>query len=85
LPDIIVLDLNLPKIKGMSVLKLIKDDDDLKRIPVLVLGTSDEAEEVKRAYDSYASCYIVKPLDFDHFLKVVRSIEVFWTMATLPS
>jgi DNA-binding response OmpR family regulator len=85
LPDIIVLDLNLPKIKGLSVLELIKDDDDLKRIPVIVLGTSDEEEEVKRAYDSYASCYIVKPIDFDHFLEVVRSIEEFWTMATIPS
>jgi DNA-binding response OmpR family regulator len=85
LPDIIVLDLNLPKIKGMNVLELIKEDEKFKRIPVIVLGTSDEAGEVRRAYDSYANCYIVKPVDFDHFLEIVRSIERFWTMVTLPS
>jgi CheY-like chemotaxis protein len=62
LPDIIVLDLNLPKIGGMHILELIKEDDNLKRIPVIVLGTSDEAGEVKRAYEGYANCYIVKPI-----------------------
>ena len=85
LPDIIVLDLNLPKVGGMHILELIKEDDDLKKIPVIILGTSDEAGEVKRAYDMHANCYIVKPIDFDHFLEVVKSIEEFWTMVTLPS
>jgi DNA-binding response OmpR family regulator len=85
LPDIIVLDLNLPKIGGIHILELIKEDDDLKKIPVIILGTSDEAGEVKRAYDMHANCYIVKPIDFDHFLEVVKSIEGFWTMVTLPS
>jgi DNA-binding response OmpR family regulator len=85
LPDIIVLDLNLPKIGGMHILELIKEDNDLKKIPVIILGTSDEADEVKKAYDMHANCYIVKPIDFDHFLEVVKSIETFWTMVTLPS
>jgi CheY-like chemotaxis protein len=85
LPDIIVLDLNLPKIGGMHILDTIKKDADLKKIPVIVLGTSNEAGEVKKAYDSHANCYIVKPIDFNHLMDVLKSIEGFWTMVTLPS
>lgn len=78
LPDIIVLDLNLPKIGGIHILQVIKEDDNLKRIPVIVLGTSNEPGEIKKAYDSHANCYIVKPIDFDHLMGVLKSIEGFW-------
>jgi two-component system, chemotaxis family, response regulator Rcp1 len=85
LPDIIVLDLNLPKIGGMHILELIKEDDKLKKIPVIVLGTSNEPKEIKRAYNSHANCYIVKPIDFDHLRDVLKSIEGFWfNIVTLP-
>lgn len=84
-PDLILLDLNLPKKDGREVLAEIKADPSLKRIPVVVLTTSRADEDVVRAYDLHANCYITKPVDFKQFIKVVQSIEDFWlTVVKLP-
>jgi two-component system, chemotaxis family, response regulator Rcp1 len=84
-PDLVLLDLNLPRKDGRDVLREIKNDDALKRIPVVVLTTSKSEEDVLRAYDLHANCYITKPVDFNRFLEVVRSIEDFWlTVVRLP-
>ena len=77
-PDIILLDLNLPKKDGREVLREIKEDDNLKNIPVVILTTSNAEKDILRAYDLHANAYITKPLDFDQFIKVVESIENFW-------
>jgi two-component system, chemotaxis family, response regulator Rcp1 len=85
-PDLVLLDLNLPKKDGREVLSEIKTDDELKMIPVVVLTTSAAQEDVTRAYGSYANCYITKPVDLDQFLRVAHSIENFWlTLVRLPS
>jgi CheY-like chemotaxis protein len=85
-PDLIMLDLNLPRKDGREVLAEIKADDNLKMIPVVVLTTSRAEEDVLRAYQLHANCYITKPVDFQQFLNVVRSIESFWLfVVTLPS
>jgi CheY-like chemotaxis protein len=84
-PDIILLDLNLPKKDGREVLSEIKTDEDLRRIPVVVLTTSRAEEDVLRAYDFNANCYITKPVDLEQFMKVVKSIKDFWlTIVKLP-
>ena len=77
-PDIILLDLNLPKKDGREVLKEIKEDNNLKNIPVVILTTSNAEKDILRAYDLHANAYITKPLDFDQFIKVVESIGNFW-------
>jgi CheY-like chemotaxis protein len=85
-PDIILLDLNLPKKDGREVLKEIKEDNNLKNIPVVILTTSNAEKDILRAYDLHANVYITKPLDFDQFIKVVGSIENFWLeIVNLPS
>ena len=84
-PDLILLDLNLPRKDGRQVLKEIKADDSLKRIPVVILTTSKSEEDVLRAYNLHANCYITKPVDFNRFMEVVKSIETFWlTIVRLP-
>ena len=84
-PDVILLDLNLPRKDGRQVLAEIKADDLLKAIPVVVLTTSRAEQDVLRAYQLNANCYINKPVDFNQFLDVVRSIESFWLfVVTLP-
>ncbi len=84
-PDIILLDLNLPKKDGREVLHDIKNDDALKRIPVVVLTTSKAEEDVLRTYNLHANCYVTKPVDLEKFIVVVKSIDVFWlTVVTLP-
>jgi two-component system response regulator len=77
-PDIVLLDLNLPKKDGREVLAEIKSDVNLKRIPVVVLTTSQAEEDILKAYNLAANCYITKPVDFDQFVRIVRSIENFW-------
>ena len=77
-PDIVLLDLNLPKKDGREVLAEIKADENLKRIPVVVLTTSQAQEDILKAYNLSANCYITKPVDFDQFVKIVQSIENFW-------
>jgi two-component system, chemotaxis family, response regulator Rcp1 len=84
-PDIILLDLNLPKKDGREVLEIIKGDDTLKNIPVVVLTTSKAEEDVVRSYALHANCYVTKPVDLEKFIVVVKSIDRFWlTVVTLP-
>jgi chemotaxis family two-component system response regulator Rcp1 len=84
-PHLILLDLNLPRKSGREVLEEIKRDTDLRRIPVVVLTTSKAEQDILKAYDLHANCYITKPVDLDQFITVVRSIEDFWlTIVRLP-
>ena len=84
-PDLILLDLNLPKKDGREVLMEIKQEEDLKRIPVVVLSISTAEKDILKTYDLHANCYINKPVDFDQFIDVVKSIEDFWfTVVKLP-
>jgi CheY-like chemotaxis protein len=84
-PDLILLDLNLPKMGGHEVLAHIKSDVDLQRIPVVVLTTSDAEEDVLRSYDLHANAYVTKPVDFERFLGVVRQIDDFFvSVVKLP-
>ena len=85
LPNLILLDLNLPKKDGREVLMEIKNDEELKRIPVVILTTSAAEKDILKTYDLHANCYITKPVDFDQFITVVKSIEDFWlTIVKLP-
>ena len=77
-PDLILLDLNLPKKHGREVLAEIKADEELKLIPVVVLTTSEAEQDIVRSYKLHANCYVTKPLDLDQFVTVVKSIEDFW-------
>jgi CheY-like chemotaxis protein len=84
-PDLIMLDLNLPKKDGREVLAELKNDPDLKLIPIIVLTTSRSDKDILQSYQLNANCYITKPVDFTHFIEVVESIEQFWlTVVTLP-
>ena len=84
-PDLIILDLNLPKRDGRDLLREIKEDETLKRIPVVILTSSAAEEDIIRSYSLHANCYVTKPLGLEQFLKVVRSIEDFWfTIVKLP-
>ena len=86
LPDIILLDWNLPKKDGSEVLREIKENSDLKNVPVIILTTSSAEKDMIRAYGLHTNAYIVKPLDFDEFMKVLGSIQDFWfKTVTLPS
>ena len=85
-PDIILLDLNLPNKSGAEVLKEIKADGELRRIPVVVLTASGAAEDVRESYDRSANCYVTKPVTLDEYAAVIRAIEAFWLLvAELPS
>ncbi len=85
-PDIILLDLNLPGKDGREVLKEIKEDNELKMIPVVILTTSKAEEDILKSYDLHANSYITKPVDFDQFIRVIKSIENFWLdIVKLPS
>lgn len=84
-PDLILLDLNLPKKDGREVLAEIKTDDNLRSIPVVILTTSDAEDDVAKAYHMYANCYIRKPIDLNRFIDVVKVIENFWlSIVELP-
>lgn len=83
--DLILLDLNLPKMNGREVLSIIKADNRLKRIPVVILTTSQAEEDVAKAYDLHANCYVTKPVGLDKFMKVIKTIEDFWlTVVKFP-
>ena len=85
-PDLILLDLNLPRKDGREVLAEIKQDDNLRRIPVVVLTTSQAEEDIIKAYNLNANCYITKPVDLDKFLEVIKTIKTFWlSIVKLPS
>ena len=84
-PDIVLLDLNLPRKDGREVLAAMKEDAALRMIPVVILTTSQAEEDVLRAYNLNANCYVTKPVDFDQFMRIVRTIEDFWlNVVTLP-
>ena len=84
-PDLILLDLNLPRMDGREVLSAIKSDATLRTIPVVILTTSRAEQDVLRSYELQANCYITKPVDLEHFITMVKSIEDFWfTIVTLP-
>jgi chemotaxis family two-component system response regulator Rcp1 len=84
-PDLILLDLNLPKKSGREVLAEIKEDPELRRIPVVILTVSQAEQDIVKSYNLHANCYITKPVDLDQFLEVVKSIENFWlTVVKLP-
>jgi chemotaxis family two-component system response regulator Rcp1 len=86
IPDMILLDLNLPKRDGREILEEIKSKDPLRRIPVVVLTTSKADEDVLRSYNLHANCFITKPIELDEFFKVIRMIENFWlTVVKLPN
>jgi chemotaxis family two-component system response regulator Rcp1 len=85
-PDIILLDLNMPKKSGREVLAEVKADEKLKRIPIVILTISKAEEDILKSYSLHANCYIIKPVDFNQFIHVVKSIENFWfTIVKLPS
>ena len=84
-PDLVLLDLNLPKMNGREVLAEIKEDPNLRRIPVVILTVSKAEQDIVKTYDLHANCYINKPVDLEQFLTVVQSIENFWlTVVKLP-
>ena len=84
-PDLVLLDLNLPKKDGREVLAAMKSDESLKSIPVVILTTSQAEEDVVRAYNLNANCFVTKPVDFEQFTRIVQAIEQFWlTIVTLP-
>ena len=84
-PDLILLDLNLPRIDGREVLAVIKEDEDLRRIPVVVLTTSQADEDILRSYSLHANAYVTKPVDFERFIAVVRQIDNFFvSVVKLP-
>ncbi len=84
-PDLILLDINLPKIDGMEVLTEIKNDESLRSIPVVMLTTSDSENDIVRSYYNHANCYITKPVDFNNFMEVVQMIKDFWiSIVKLP-
>jgi chemotaxis family two-component system response regulator Rcp1 len=85
-PDVILLDLNLPRKDGREVLAEIKADEQLRRIPVVVLTTSSSEQDILKSYDLHANCYVTKPVDLEQFLEVVKAIEGFWlTIVKLPA
>ncbi|MFI3154791.1 MAG: response regulator [Methylococcaceae bacterium] len=85
-PDVILLDLNLPKKNGLEVLAEIKADASLKRIPVVIITSSEAEQDILKTYDLHVNCYVNKPVDLEQFIKVVQSIETFWlTIVKLPS
>jgi chemotaxis family two-component system response regulator Rcp1 len=85
-PDLILLDLNLPRKSGREVLADVKADPDLRQIPVIILSTSSAEDDVTSAYDLAANCYVTKPVDLDEFIGVVRAIDSFWlSLARLPT
>lgn len=82
-PDLILLDINLPKIKGLEVLAKIKQDDQLKRIPVIVLTISEREEDMARAYDSGAASYMTKPVDSKDFERLIQTVQEYWRIARI--
>ena len=85
-PDLILLDLNLPRKNGREVLAEVKQDPDLRRIPVVVMTSSDDEKDILAAYNLYVNCYVTKPVDLDQFIKVVKTIEHFWlSVVKLPA
>ena len=86
LPDVVLLDINLPKIDGREVLETIKNDPVLSKIPVVMLTSSDAERDIIKSYQMHANCYVTKPVNLEKFLEVVRSVEEFWlSVVKLPT
>ena len=86
IPELIMLDINLPKVDGKEVLNFIKSHIDLKRIPVVMLTTSSSEVDIRDAYNNHANCYITKPVDFNNFFEIIKAIENFWmSIVKLPT
>ncbi|MDZ7716401.1 MAG: response regulator [Balneolaceae bacterium] len=86
LPDLVLLDINLPKVNGHEVLKHIKTSEKLKQIPVIMLTTSSDEVDIQKSYKNHSNCYITKPVDVDNFMEVISTIEDFWiSIVQLPS
>lgn len=84
-PDLVLLDLNLPKVSGLSVLKTVKSDPDLSTIPVLILTSSEAHDDIQNSYRYHANCYLTKPIGLEQFQQLMRMLEEFWfTTVTLP-
>jgi len=84
-PDVVLLDINMPRLDGLSTLKAIREDPDLRTLPVIMLTTSDAETDVLRSYESFANAYIVKPISMDNFFSVIRTFEDFWfSVVRLP-
>jgi CheY-like chemotaxis protein len=84
-PQLVLLDINLPKMNGKEVLAIVKSDSELKKIPVVILTTSSSEKDILEAYNNYANCYITKPVDLDKFIEVIHTIEDFWiSIVQLP-
>ncbi len=83
LPDIILLDINLPKVDGQEVLQFIKEHENLKQIPVIMLSTSSSEKDIVTSYKNYANCFISKPVEVDNFMSVISKIEEFWLQTAL--
>jgi len=83
-PCVILLDMNMPRINGFEFLKIVKDDDVLKRIPVVVLTTSDDDEGVVESYKLGVAGYIVKPVSYQRFVEAIKTINIYWTLSRLP-
>jgi len=85
-PDLILLDLNMPRMNGQEVLAQVKEDPDLRRIPVVMMTSSEQEKDIMMAYDLHVNSYVIKPVDLDQFIGAVRSIEHFWfTVVKLPA
>jgi chemotaxis family two-component system response regulator Rcp1 len=85
-PDLILLDLNLPRLNGREMLSQVKECPELRHIPIVVLTTSKSEEDILRSYELHANCYVTKPVDLDQFIRVVQSIEYFWlSIVKLPA
>jgi len=84
-PDLVLLDINMPRMNGSEVLAAIREDQDLKLLPVVMLTSSESADDINRAYELRANCFVTKPADYDEMVKVVQAIDLFWTtVAKLP-
>ena len=85
-PDLILLDINMPILNGVEVLKIIKQDEDLKLIPVVMLTSSDQHGDILKSYGNHANCYVTKPVNFEKFADAIQKIETFWfTVVKLPT
>jgi len=85
-PDLILLDLNMPRMNGRELLSIIKTDDDLKRIPVVILTTSNDIEDIAETYKLHANCFVTKPVELDQFIQIVKEIHEFWfSVVRLPN
>lgn len=85
-PDLIILDINIPIFNGHEILRIIKEDNDLKKIPVIILTTSSDDKDITKAYEGYANCYVTKEIEMDNFLKAILKIENFWLqLCKLPA